>query len=145
MASFELISLVPTWKHLLKSPKKSVQWKACLQHLKHFFPCVLISVDKNPGFPLMGVGEILHCIVDKAVVSSLGESIVSFFANLQVWEGQERDCQSVVQAMHVIYDNQGAVAVLFADASNMFDSTNIMSSYPMLHYFDIVIPLIIDF
>ena len=37
--------------------------------------------------------------------------------------------------MHAIYDNQGAVAVLFADASNMFDSTNMNVFLPNVALF----------
>ena len=145
MASFELISLVPTWKHLLKSPKKSVQWKTCLQHLKHFFPCLLISVDKNPGFPLMGVGEILHCIVEKAVVSSLGESIVSFLL-LYKFEKAKKETvnQSYKQCMQFMTIREQLLFCLQMLQICLIQPTW-MSSYPMLHYFDIVILLIIDF
>ena len=71
----------------------------------------------------------------KSSCIKLGREHSIIFATLQVWEGQERDCQSVVQAMHAIYDNQGAVAVLFADASNMFDSTNMNVFLPNVALF----------
>ena len=92
----------------------------------------LIPLDKNAGLQPIGIGQVLRRIASKVVVSHIREDIISAVGSLQVCAGQETGCESIVHAMHEIYEDQVSEAVLLVDASNAFDSTTRMHFYIIL-------------
>ena len=71
------------------------------------------------------------------VVPHIREDIVSAFGSLQVCAGQEAGCESLVHAMHEIYEDQSSEAVLLVDASNAFNTIN---RNAFLHNITIICP-----
>ena len=83
----------------------------------------------NPGLLPIGIGEVLRRIASKVVVSHIREDIISAVGSLQVCAGQEAGCESLVHAMHEIYDDHSSETVLLVDASNAFNTTSRMHFY----------------
>ena len=100
---------------------------------------VLIPLDKNPGLRPIGTGEILRRIANKVAVSHIREDIISVVGSLKVCAGQETGCESLVHAMHEIYEDQLSEAVLLVDASNAFNTIN---RNAFLHNITIKCPLL---
>ena len=104
-----------------------------------------IPVDKSPGLRPIGVGEVLRRIAGKVIVSHLKEDVIQSVGSLQVCAGQDAGCESLIQAMRTIYEDQSAKAVLLVDASNAFNS---ISGNAFLHNVEVlknVIPSILDY
>ena len=57
--------------------KKICTEKMSAVSIEAFVACRLILVDKNPGLPPIGVGEILRRITGKVIVSVLKKEVVS--------------------------------------------------------------------
>ena len=93
--------------------------------MEAFLACRLIPLDKNPGFRLIGIGEVLRRIAGKVVVTHFRTEIVTSVGSLQVYARQEADFESVIHAMHAIYEDETCEAALLVDASNAFNSINI--------------------
>ena len=92
--------------------------------LETFLACQLIPLDKNPGLRSIGIGEVLRRIAGKVVVTHFRTEIVTSVGSLQVCAGQEVGCESIIHAMHAIYEDETCEAVLPVDASNAFNSIN---------------------
>ena len=73
--------------------------------LEALLACRLIPLDKNPGLRPIGIGEVLRRIASKVVVSHIREDIISAVGSLQVCARQEAGCESLVHAMHEIYED----------------------------------------
>ena len=86
--------------------------------------CGLITLDKNPGLRTIRIGEVLRRIASRVVASHIREDIMSEVDSLQVCAGQEVGFESLVLAMHEIYEDQLSEAVLLVDALNAFNSIN---------------------
>ena len=71
-----------------------------LHSLQAFLACCLIPLDKNPGLRPIGIGEILHRIADKVIVSNIRKDLISSVGSLQVCAGHEAACESIIHAMH---------------------------------------------
>jgi len=67
--------------------------------------------------------------------------ILEAAGNLHLCEGQEAGCEAVVHAMHSLFSSSTTQAVLFADASNVFNSLNQSVSLHNLHY---ICPLLLS-
>ena len=65
------------------------------------------------------------------------EDIISADGSLQVCAGQEAGCESLVHAMHEIYEDQSSEAVLLVDALNAFNTINRKA---FLHNITIIYP-----
>ena len=74
--------------------------------LEVFLACRLIPPEKNPGVQPIGIGEVLHRIADKVVVTHFRIEIVTSVGSLQVCAGQETGCESIIHAMHAIYGGE---------------------------------------
>ena len=99
--------------------------------------CGLIPWDKNLGLRPNGISEVLRRIASRVVVSHIREDIISAIGSLQVCAGQEAGCESLVHAMHEIYEDQSSEAVLLVDASNAFNTIN---RNAFLHNITIICP-----
>ena len=80
--------------------------------LEVLLACRLLPLDKNPGLRPIGIGEVLRRIASKVVVSHIREDIISAAGSLQVCAGQEAGCESLLHAMHKIYEDRSSEAVL---------------------------------
>ena len=107
------------------------------QSLEAFLACRLIPLDKNPGLRPIGIGEILRRIVGKVIVSYIRKDLISSVGTLQVCAGHEAGCESIIHAMHEIYNDEESEAVLLVDASNAFNSVN---RNIFLHNIEIICP-----
>ena len=94
-------------------------------------------MDKNPGLRPIGTGEVFRRIASKVVISHIREDLISAVGSLQVCAGQEAGCESLVHAMHVIYEDQSSKVVLLVDTSNAFNSIN---RNAFLHSITIICP-----
>ena len=98
--------------------------------------CGLITLDKNPGLRTIRIGEVLRRIASR-LVAHIREDIMSEVDSLQVCAGQEVGFESLVLAMHEIYEDQLPEAVLLVDALNAFNSIN---RNAFLHNITIICP-----
>ena len=114
--SWHQISLVTAQTIYVKhSPRSS---------LEALLACRLMPLDKNPGLRSIGIHEVLRQIASKVVVSHIREDIILAVGLLWVCAGQEIECESLVHAIHEVYEDQSSGAVLLVDASNAFNSIN---------------------
>ena len=54
--------------------------------LEGYSACRLIPLDKNPGVRPIGVGEVLHRIIDKTISAMFKEEIKEAAGPLQIWQ-----------------------------------------------------------
>ena len=92
-------------------------------------------MDKNPGLRPISIGEILRRIACKVIVSHIRKDLISSLGSLQVCAGHEAGCESIIHAMHKIYEEDESEAILLVDAFNAFNSIN---SKTFLHNIGIV-------
>ena len=92
-------------------------------------------MDKNPGLRPISIGEILRRIACKVIVSHIRKDLISSVGSLQVCAGHEAGCESIIHAMHKIYEEDESEAILLVDAFNAFNSIN---SKTFLHNIEIV-------
>ena len=104
--------------------KKICTEKVSAVSIKAFVACRLIPLDKNPGLRPMEVGEILHRITRKVIVSVLKKKVASSAGPLQVCAGQEAGSEAAIQAMEKIFKEESTEAVLLVDEENAFNSIN---------------------
>ena len=104
-----------------------------------FLACRLIPLDKNPGLRPICIGEVLRRIPGKVVVTHFRTEIVASVGSPQVCAGQKAGCESIIQAMQAIYEDETCEAVLLVDASNAFNSFN---RNVFLHNVTIICPAI---
>ena len=67
--------------------------------LSAYTACCVIALDKNPGVRPIGVGEVLHRIIGKAILGIIIPEIQAITGTLQLCTGQEA---GVVAAVHAI-------------------------------------------
>ena len=72
----------------------------------------------------MEVGEILHRITRKVIVSVLKKKVASSAGPLQVCAGQEAGSEAAIHAMEKIFKEESTEAVLLVDEENAFNSIN---------------------
>ena len=72
----------------------------------------------------MEVGEILHRITRKVIVSVLKKKVASSAGPLQVCAGQEAGSEAAIHAMEKIFKEESTEAVLLVDEENAFNSVN---------------------
>ena len=80
--------------------------------------CRLIPLDKCPGVRPIGVGEVLRCIIAKAVLRTIGKDIEEAAGPLQVCAGQDGGCEAAVHAMRIIFQDADTEGCLLVDAFN---------------------------
>ena len=72
----------------------------------------------------MEVGEILHRITRKVIVSVLKKKVASSAGPLQVCAGQEAGSEAAIHAMEKIFKEESTEAVLLVDEESAFSSIN---------------------
>ena len=105
--------------------------------LEAYLMCRLIPLDKNPGLHPIGIGEILHQIVGKVIVTHIRKDLISSVGSLQVCAGHEVGCKLIIHAMHKIYEDEESEAILLVDESRAFNSVNRKA---FLHNIGIICP-----
>ena len=65
----------------------------------------LVALDKCPVVHPIGIGEVLHRIVGKAVLSILKEEIMEATGVLQLCAGQEAGCEVAVHALREVFNS----------------------------------------
>ena len=70
--------------------------------IEAFLSCRLIPLDKNPGLRHIGVGEVLHRIASKVIVSVLKEDVIKCTGALQVCARQEAGIEAAIHSMNMI-------------------------------------------
>jgi len=92
--------------------------------LTAFVACQLIHLDKQPGVCPIGIGEVPHRIIAKAVLQLVDLNIWEACGSLQVCAGCEGSCEAAVHAVRQLFQDPGSHTVLLVDASNAFNSVN---------------------
>ena len=110
--------------------------------LEPFLACCLVPLDKNPGLRPICIGEILRRIAGKFIVSHIRNDLISSVGSLQVCAGREAGCESIIHAMHKIYEEEASEIILLVDASNAFNSVNRKT---FLHNVGIICPPLAKF
>ena len=90
-----------------------------LDILSPFLACWLIALDKSPGVRPIGVCEVVHRIVAKAVLYIIQDDI-------QVAAGPHQLCVDggCSPCRRSVFDNDDSDAILLVDATNAFNSLN---------------------
>ena len=84
----------------------------------------MIPLDKNPVLRPIGVGEVLHRIACKVIVSVLKEDVIKCTGTLKVCAGQEAGIEAAIHSMNMMYEDEGTDAILLVDERNEFNSLN---------------------
>lgn len=87
-------------------------------------PSCLIALDKNPGARLIGVGEVVRCIIAKAVLSIIGTDIQQAAGPLQLCAEHTSGIELVIHYMNSVFADERSEGTLLVDASNAFNSLN---------------------
>ena len=94
-------------------------------HLVAFTACRLVPLNKNPsGVRPIGIGEILHRIIGKAIVRAINQDIVEATAPIQVCAGIPGGVEAAVHAARSIFNEDKTEAILLVDAANAFNALN---------------------
>ena len=91
--------------------------------LMPFVACRLIPLDKRPGVRPIGIGDVPHQIIAKAILFSVGDD-VSAAGPLQTCAGHVAGSEVAVYAMRDMFHSADCEAALLVDASNAFNSIN---------------------
>ena len=76
------------------------------------------------GVRPIGIGEILHRIVAKAIVKSVNMDVVEATTPIQICSGIPSGVEAAVHAIRSMYEDPNTEGVLLVDASNAFNSMN---------------------
>ena len=86
--------------------------------------CRLIPLNKNPGVRPIGVGEVLRCIMRKAINWVLKDDIQESAGPLQTATGLKAGAEAAIHSMRQIFEDPTTEAVILVDANNAFNSMN---------------------
>ena len=129
---------VSAWKHLCTSFQSSFDLCYALAYLARrssttyvdprglypFLASHLIDIDKLPGVCPIGIGEVVCRIFGKAVLSVIRDDILEVTGIDQLCAGQPGSCEGAVHAVRSMFLSVECEAVLFADATDAFNSLN---------------------
>ena len=83
------------------------------QHMEAFTACRLVPLNKNPsGVRPIGIGEILHRIIGKAIVRAINKDIVEATAPIQVCAGIPGGVEAAVHAARSMFNEEKTEAIL---------------------------------
>jgi len=100
-----------------------------------FVVCRLIPLDKKPGKPQFGIGDVPRT---KAILYINGNDIQLAAGALQTCAGQNAGAEAAVQcAMKNLFEKEDTEAVLLVDADNAFNRINRQAA---LHNISILCP-----
>ena len=77
--------------------------------------CRLISLDKNLGVRLIGMGEIVHRIIAKAALSIIGSDIQHAVGPIQLCVGQLSGVKAAIHAIRTLFTSNDAEGMLLVD------------------------------
>ena len=92
--------------------------------LSAFVACRLIPLNKCPSVRSIGVGEVLRCIIGKAVMRIVQTDVATAAGPLQFCAGLQGGCEAAVRAMHEVFSCDDTEAILPVDTVNSFNSLN---------------------
>ena len=116
-----------------RSPKRRTR---CVTRLRHALVALLphTSIQRHwrrsspltsrRGVRLIGIGEVARRIVGKAVLPVTEKDIQGAAGTLQLCAGQECGIKAAIHAMHDVYREEDADAILLANVSNAFNRLN---------------------
>ena len=87
--------------------------------------CRLIAINKNPGVRPIGVGEVLHRIIGKAVLDAIRPDILDVTGTLQLCTGQMAGSEAAVHTINTLFSDESSDAALLINASNAFNNTQV--------------------
>ena len=90
--------------------------------LTAYTACGLIPLDKNPGVCPIGVSEVLHRIVRRAVMRIARQDLLYAAGSSQLCAGQIGSCEAAVHAIKQFFSSVDGV--LRVDATNAFNELN---------------------
>ena len=93
-----------------------------LKSIKGLAVCQLIHLDKSPGVRPIAAGEILRCIVGKAITAKA--NILNVTGSQQLCAGLESGCEVAVYAVMDLFEEDAIQTFIQIDASNLFNSIN---------------------
>ena len=83
----------------------------------------LVPLDKNPGLRPIGVGEVLHRIMGKVVMSAFSEDVIGASSSTQMC-GRKSGSEAAIHAMRRMFSNEKTDAVILVDAMDAFNNLN---------------------
>ena len=86
--------------------------------------CRLIPLDKSPGVRPIGGGEVLRCIIGKAILTVLKLDILNVTGYQQLCAALESGCEVAVHAVVDHFKEDTSHGFIQIDASNAFNSIN---------------------
>jgi len=92
--------------------------------LSSFFACHLFALDKNPAVRPIDIGEVVHRLIAKVILSVIRDDIRAAAGSLQLCAGRLSGCEATVHPMRQLYSSSDVEAVILVDASNAFNSLN---------------------
>ena len=92
--------------------------------LEAYTACRCIPLDKNPGVRHIGIGEVLRRILGKVILNIIRPEIMEAAGSLQLCAGQDAGIEAAIHAMRDIFDDTETEGMLFAGATNAFNSLN---------------------
>ena len=92
--------------------------------LKPLVACRLVVLDKCPGVRPVGIREVPHRIISKAILAVIRSDIREVVGSLQLCIGQRLGCEVSIHALNKIYEEEETEAILIVDPSNAFNRLN---------------------
>ena len=92
--------------------------------LTAYTSCRLIPLNKNPGVRPVGVGEVVHRIVRKAIMKVTKRDLQESIGSIQLCGGQDAGCEAAVHAMGHLFTDSETEAMILVDATNAFNRLN---------------------
>ena len=86
--------------------------------------CCLDPLDKCPGVPPVGIGEVVRRIVGKTVIRIAKRNLLETVDSIQLCTGQDAGCEAAVHAMECIFAGDDIEAMILVDATNAFNRLN---------------------
>lgn len=68
----------------------------------------------------VGIGEVVRCILGKAIFTVTGPDVQQVTEALQLCAGQQVGCEAAIHAMRHLFTEPNTEAVLLVDAANAF-------------------------
>ena len=99
--------------------------------------CRLIPLNKNPGVPPIGIGEVIRRIIGKCIGWVVKKDIQEVADPLQMATGFQSGAEAAIHSMKEIFDDEQTDAVILVDESKAFNSLN---GNAVLHDIQILCP-----
>ena len=101
----------------------------------------LVSLNKNPGLRLIGVGKILRRVMGKVVMRVFSEDVTTASSDVQMC-GRSSSSKAAIHAMRRTFQHENSDAVILVDAANALNNLN---RKVLLHNIKFICPEIVTF